>query len=229
MTSARYIARVSVQNHMLNAFSLAVFGFLLGVRHALDPDHVVAMSTIATRSTSFRRAAAVGALWGTGHTLTLLLVGGAIVSLRIVVSPRAGLVMEFAVAVMLIILGCSNLLSAGRSSRPAPSAARPLMVGMVHGMAGSAAIALLVLATVNNSAWAICYLFVFGLGTIIGMVLVTGFVALPASLALTRVGMARRWLTVASGVASLAFGVMMAHALSGTGGVFSVAPTWVPR
>ena len=214
---------------MLSALSLTIFGFLLGVRHALDPDHVVAMSTIATRAPSLRRAAVVGALWGTGHTLTLLLVGGAIVSLRIVVSPRAGLVMEFGVAVMLIILGFSNLLSARRNSRAAPSAARPLMVGMVHGMAGSAAIALLVLATVDDPSWAIGYLLLFGFGTIIGMVLVTGFVALPASLALTRVGLAQRWLTAASGVASLAFGVMMARALSGPGGVFSAAPTWFPR
>lgn len=214
---------------MFSAFSLAVLGFLLGVRHAVDPDHVVAIGTIATRASSFRRAAGIGVLWGVGHTLTILAVGGTIVVLEIVVSPRLGLAMEFAVAVMLILLGILNLFGAVRGAPPSPSSARPLVVGMVHGLAGSAAVALVVVATVPNPVWALAYLLLFGCGTVAGMVLVTAAIAVPASLALTRLALARRWLTVASGVASLVFGVVLAHALSGPNGLFSDTPIWVPR
>jgi High-affinity nickel-transport protein len=214
---------------MYSAISIAILGFLLGVRHAVDPDHVVAVGTIATRTPSFRRAAAVGALWGVGHTVTIVAVGGLIVFFRVAISPRVGLAMEFAVALMLIILGLLNVANARHLHPPAPSAARPLVVGMVHGLAGSAAIALIVLATVSSAAWAIAYLFLFGAGTIVGMVIVTAIIALPASLAVARMRSARRWLTLASGVASLVFGVLLARQLTGTGGVFSDAPAWTPR
>ena len=99
----------------------------------------------------------------------------------------------------------------------------------VHGLAGSAAVALLVLATVSSAAWAIAYLLLFGTGTIVGMVMVTAVIALPASMAVARVRGARRWLTLASGVVSLAFGVFLARELTGSDGVFSDTPVWTPR
>ncbi len=214
---------------MYSALSIAILGFLLGVRHAVDPDHVVAVGTIATRAPTFRRAAIIGAMWGAGHTLTIMAVGGTIVLMRVAISPRVGLAMEFAVAVMLILLGLINLANARHTHAPAPSAARPLVVGMVHGLAGSAAVALLVLATVTDPWWALAYLFLFGLGTIAGMIIVTAIIALPASLAVSRMRHARRWLTVASGVASLAFGIFLASELTGDDGLFSDTPAWTPR
>jgi len=215
---------------MSGALSIAVLGFLLGVRHAVDPDHVVAMSTIATRASSFRRAAGMGALWGIGHTLTILAVGGAIILLKVAISPRMGLAMEFSVALMLILLGFQNLISARKADSRAPSAARPFVVGMVHGMAGSAAIVLLVLATVSDPLWALVYLALFGAGTVLGMVIVTASIALPASLAVARVRNARRWLTLASGAASVILGVLLASQLTaGDSGLFSAQPTWTPR
>jgi len=215
---------------MSGAISVAILGFLLGVRHAVDPDHVVAMSTIATRTTGLRRAAGVGALWGIGHTLTILLVGGAIILLKVVISPRVGLAMEFSVALMLIVLGFQNVMSARKAETRAPSTARPFLVGMVHGMAGSAAIVLLVLATVSDPRWAFAYLALFGIGTVLGMAIVTASIALPASLAVTRVRNARRWLTLASGVVSVALGVFLASELTeGDGGLFSASPVWTPR
>jgi high-affinity nickel-transport protein len=212
----------------LSAISVAVLGFLLGIRHAVDPDHVVAVGTIATRHPTFRHAATIGALWGVGHTVTIMAVGGTIIVLRVAISPRVGLAMEFAVAMMLITLGLMNVASARRADAPAPSAARPLAVGMVHGLAGSAAVALLVLATVSDSLWAFAYLCLFGLGTIVGMVLVTAVIALPASFAVARVATARRWLTLASGVVSLAFGAFLASELTGAG-LFTDTPTWTPH
>lgn len=215
---------------MYSALSIAVLGLLLGIRHAVDPDHVVAVGTIATRTPTFRRAALVGALWGLGHTLTIFAVGGSIILLRVVISPRVGLAMEFAVALMLITLGLVNVASARHEHPPAPSAARPVVVGMVHGLAGSAAVALIILATVASSTWAMAYLLLFGAGTVIGMVLVTGIIAVPASMAVTRVRHARRWLTLASGVVSLVFGILLARELTGSeDGLLSRAPAWTPR
>jgi high-affinity nickel-transport protein len=214
----------------VSSLSIALLGLLLGIRHAVDPDHVVAVGTIATRTSSFRSAAAVGALWGIGHTLTILLVGGGIILLRVAISPRVGLALEFAVAIMLILLGLQNVATARRSETSEPSSTRPFMVGMVHGMAGSAAVVLLVLATVRDSWWAFAYLVVFGLGTVVGMILVTGIIAVPASLALRRVRNARRWLTLASGVASVVLGVMLASELTeARSGLFSETPAWTPR
>ena len=106
---------------------------------------------------------------------------------------------------------------------------RPLLVGMVHGLAGSAAVALLVLAVVPSPAWALGYLGLFGAGTILGMALVTMLIAFPASLAVARMATARRWLTAASGVVSVVFGVLLAFSLGGPDGLFSSAPAWDPR
>ena len=215
---------------MSGPLSIVLLGFLLGVRHAVDPDHVVAVGTIATRTTSFRRAAAVGALWGIGHTLTILLVGGGIIALRVGISPRIGLAMEFAVAIMLILLGLQNVANARHTNAREPSSTRPFVVGMVHGMAGSAAVVLLVLATVRDSMWAFAYLVLFGLGTVVGMVIVTAIIAVPASLAMRRVRNARRWLTLASGVASVVLGLMLANELTeGQSGLFSETSAWTPR
>ncbi|HEX9563851.1 MAG TPA: hypothetical protein VF981_07760 [Gemmatimonadaceae bacterium] len=214
---------------VLSALTIGALGFLLGVRHAVDPDHVVAVGTIATHHTSFRRAAGIGALWGLGHTVTILGVGGTIILLRVAISPRVGLAMEFAVALMLIALGLINVASARHVNAPAPSAARPLAVGMVHGLAGSAAVALLILATVSDTVWSIAYLLLFGAGTILGMILVTAVIALPASLAVARMASSRRWLTFASGVVSLVFGLILARELTGLGGLFSDVPSWTPH
>jgi high-affinity nickel-transport protein len=214
----------------MSPLTVAVLGFLLGLRHAVDPDHVAAVSTIATRASSFRRAAAVGAWWGVGHTLTILVVGGAIILFRIVISPRIGLAMEFAVALMLILLGLQNVATARRSEDRNSTSARPFVVGMVHGMAGSAAVVLLVLATVRETTWAFAYLTLFGLGTVAGMVIVTAVIAVPAALAVSRVRHARRWLTLASGVASVVLGVLLASELTVRDtGLFSASPTWTPR
>jgi len=212
---------------MLSALGLSLLGLLLGIRHAVDPDHVVAVAAIATGQRSIRRASAIGAMWGVGHTFTILLVGGAIIVFRIAIPPRLGLAFEFAVGIVLIVLGVANLVSRAEPT-PSQTAARPLVVGMVHGLAGSAAVALLVLAAVSDPRWAIGYLLLFGFGTIVGMILVTTAIALPAAYAATRVTSLRRYLVLASGAASVIFGVLIAVQLAGNG-LFSATPVWVPR
>src|SRR5438270_4379231 len=94
--------------------SLLVLGFVLGMRHATDADHVVAIATIVSRQRNLRGSAMIGAAWGIGHTFTILIVGGAIILFGMVIPPRVGLGMEFAVGVMLIILGVLTLTGTGR-------------------------------------------------------------------------------------------------------------------
>ena len=207
---------------------LAAFGssLLLGMRHATDPDHVVAVTTIVSRERSLARAGAIGALWGLGHTVTLLAVGGVILGLRVTLTPRLGLSLEFLVALMLIALGLANL--ANVRTRPSRLAdARPLFVGVMHGLAGSAAAVLLVLPLITDVRWALCYLLVFGLGTMLGMALVTIALAAPAMLASGRMQSMERGLRLASGALSVAVGLWLAHGLAANG-LFSAVPRWTP-
>ena len=217
---------------MLTALvSVTVLGFLLGMRHATDPDHVVAVTTIVAQQRSLGRAARTGMLWGIGHTATILLVGGAIIVLKIQttsIPPRLGLSLEFAVAVMLVVLGLLTL--AGGERRVADSTARPITVGFVHGLAGSAAVATLPqVALIPDPTWAAAYLAVFGVGTIAGMMLVTASIAAPALMATHRFAGLNRTLRIASGVASVAFGLFLAHRVGFVDGLFSAAPVWTPH
>ena len=217
---------------MLTALlSVTLLGFLLGMRHATDPDHVVAVTTIVTQQRSLVRAARTGMLWGIGHTATIFLVGGAIIVLKVQLTsipPRVGLTMEFAVAVMLVVLGILTL--AGNQRRVADSTARPLTVGFVHGLAGSAAVATLPqVALIPNPMWALAYLGVFGAGTIVGMLLITASIAAPSLLATRRFAGLNDRLRVVSGVASIAFGLFLAHHIGFVNGLFTSAPSWTPQ
>ena len=208
--------------------SVLLLGFLLGMRHATDPDHVVAVTTIVSQQRSLLRAARTGVLWGAGHTATILLVGGAIIVLKVQLSgipPRLGLSMELAVAVMLIVLGLLTL--AGDERRVSDSTARPMTVGFVHGLAGSAAVATLPqVALIPDPRWAVGYLAVFGVGTIVGMMLVTVSIAAPALIAVRQFSGMNRTLLIASGVASIGFGLFLVHRIGFVDGLFTGAPTW---
>src|SRR5215470_3302116 len=245
---------------MIAVLSLTLLGFFLGMRHATDPDHVIAVSTIVTRQPTIREALLIGSLWGVGHTLTIVAVGGAIVLFTIVIPPRIGLTMEMAVALMLIVLGMWNLtgiLEQIRGFRPSDERGerrlraqphshgdyvhshscgvefdehghrdertpvawldrrlrglgiyqmlRPLLVGLVHGLAGSAAVALLVLALIKNPWWAIAYLVLFGVGTIAGMMLITAAIGAVLAYASSRSSRVEHYVRVASGLLSLGF------------------------
>jgi high-affinity nickel-transport protein len=219
---------------MTNALALIVLGFFLGMRHATDPDHVIAVSTIVARERSTAGAAAIGAVWGLGHTLTILFVGGGIILFGWVIPPRIGLSMEFSVGLMLIVLGMVNLAGVLRTGNHAH--AHPQLVwldqrfgALVHGLAGSAAVALLVLTTIRDPAWAIWYLLVFGLGTILGMALMTMAIISPfrrTGVSAERLGGRLR---LASGALSLAFGVFVAYRIGVVDGLFTAHPHWTPE
>ena len=160
--------------------------------------------------------------------MTILFAGGAMVLLRVALSPRAGLAMEFSVALMLITLGVLNLSSARHPECRTPSPIRPFIIGMVHGLAGSAAVALLILATIDRPATGMLYLLLFGAGTIAGMIAVTGLMTIPMTMIADR-AVGRRWLTAASGGVSLVFGLFMVHALGGPLALFAADPSFMTR
>jgi high-affinity nickel-transport protein len=204
---------------MLASLSLLVLGFLLGMRHATDPDHVVAISTIASRERTLRGAAAIGGLWGVGHALPVLAVGSAYILLELVLPPRVVLALELGVAVMLVLLGVLSLTRPARAW--AHHRARPVVVGFVHGLAGSAAAAIIVLAAVSDTRWAVGALLLFCAGTIAGMMLVTAAIALPSRWASARFAGAQRYLVLASAVASVGFGLFLAHQVGVVEGLFA--------
>jgi ABC-type nickel/cobalt efflux system permease component RcnA len=253
--------------HLASIAGIVLLGFFLGMRHSTDPDHVVAVSTIVSRERSVRHAAIIGVLWGVGHTLTISVLGSAIILLGMVIPPRIGLSMEFTVAVMLILLGVLNLTGVlrwlTRRFTPAGQAARqftlignavdvatvrprnrarqmigrygiyqlvrPLVIGLVHGLAGSAAVALLVLSTIRSPVWAIAYLVVFGVGTIAGMMLMTTIIAMPIVYSGNRFALAGNYLGVLSGVASTAFGIFLVYQIGLVDGLFRAQAHWTPR
>jgi high-affinity nickel permease len=248
----------------MSLLAILALGFFLGMRHATDSDHIVAVTTIVSREKSIRAASLVGALWGVGHTLTILLVGGAIVLFGIVFPPRVGLTMELSVAIMLVVLGAMNVASFGREMRklqgaPAgavtlPSAVhgegdvhrhwslgrltrvvgfsaalRSVVVGTVHGLAGSAAVALLVLTTIRDSRWALLYLFLFGLGTIAGMMLITSAIAVPLVHTARRFPNWKRHIGWVTGILSVGFGLLLVYQIGFVDGLFGATPRWDPQ
>jgi high-affinity nickel-transport protein len=219
---------------VLTLLPFVALGFFLGVRHATDPDHVVAVGTIVSVERRARSAAMIGVLWGIGHTVTMLLAGGAIVAFGLVVPPRVGLTVELSVALMLIVLGALGIAGAGRpvSARPLDRldrrlgglglyhVVRPLVVGAVHGVAGSAAVGLLVVATIGDPLGSLIYLLVFGLGTVAGMMVITTAIALPFVYTARRLLGVNRSLAVATGVLSVGLGLFLVYQIGFVGGLF---------
>lgn len=213
---------------MLNLLLTFVTSLLLGMRHATDPDHVVAVTTIVSRERSILKSSRIGALWGVGHTVTILVVGGAIILFKLAFTPRLGLSMELTVAAMLIVLGVLNLFNVHPTAQGvAPM--RPFLIGVVHGLAGSAAATLLILPLIEDVRWAVLYLVVFGAGTIVGMSAITLAIAAPSMYAAARVASVQRWIRVASGAVSLVFGAYLGYRIGFVDGLFTDAPRWIPR
>jgi hypothetical protein len=218
---------------MVSLLSVLPLGMVLGLHHALDADHVVAVSTIASRERTLGPVLRVAAFWGLGHALTVLVVGGSIILFGAVVPPRLGLGLEFTVALMLMALGLANLTGAldrlhrsaheRAGTEPAPrrfSRFRPIGVGIVHGLAGSAAVALLVLASVREPLLACLGLAVFVAGTLFGMVALSAVFATTVSFAARRYEKLRFAFARAAGLLSFAFGLVLAARIGFVDGLF---------
>jgi high-affinity nickel permease len=261
---------------MTSSLAITVLGFLLGMRHATDPDHVIAVSTIVNKQTGVSRAGLIGVIWGLGHTLTIFCVGAAIILFRVAIPVRLGLAMEFSVGLMLIVLGTLNLTGVlqrtmerffpravdanvmeldRRQADPVSTSAtsgfvgtgtvgfaepvlrsiglfkllRPLVVGIVHGLAGSAAVALVVMTTIPDPWREIGYLLIFGFGTVIGMMVISSLIALPFVYTARRMAGWSRGMAIATSLLSISFGVFLSCQIGIEGGLFSAHPNWIPR
>jgi high-affinity nickel-transport protein len=220
-------------------------------------------------------AVLIGVIWGLGHTLTIFVVGAAIILFKVEIPTRLGLSMELSVGLMLILLGLLNLTGVlqrvmtklGLNPTPVqvieakqytPTALvpsedsvstdlvtastknkrksigffnllRPLIIGIVHGLAGSAAVALLVMTTISDPWRELVYLLVFGFGTVAGMTLITAVIAMPFAYTARRFSGWNHGMAVASGVVSLCFGMVIFYQTGIAGGLFTAHPHWIPR
>ena len=181
--------------------SLLGLGFVLGLKHALDADHVVAVSTIVSETRSLKKSSLAGALWGMGHTITLFLVGLFVLIFKLTIPDKLALSFEFIVGAFLVVLGVDVLrkirkekihlhkhkhgdvvhihLHSHKESISHHHSHKSFVVGMLHGLAGSAGLMLLILTTINSLSQGLLYILIFGVGSTIGMLMVSGVIGLP--------------------------------------------------
>lgn len=226
----------------LTITSALAFGFVLGLKHAVEADHLAAVSTIVSERKSLLSSSLVGGLWGLGHTLSLLIVGLAVILFQFKISEGTAAALEFCVGLMLVALGVNALRKlkrgghlhlhvhrhgARRHVHPhihdgAPEAdsrthhglrlgARPLLIGMVHGLAGSASLMLLVLSTISSPFVELVFILIFGVGSIGGMMLMSALVGLPVYLTAKRFNRAHLAVHGLAGLFSLSFGLFMIY------------------
>ena len=217
---------------LLELLTSSSLGSLLGVRHALEPDHLAAVSTLVAEQRSSRKAALLGAWWGLGHTISLLCAGAILIVLRAELPPRLSETFEVLVAAMLIALGVRAIWQAAGQGAIGPVRAhhhgrvvhahragaphvhigtwtlarRPLLVGAVHGLAGSGALTALVLANLPSTSARLAYLGVFGLGSTLGMAVLSGVLGWPLARLGAHRGVARA-ITFGVGVLSIVLGI----------------------
>jgi ABC-type nickel/cobalt efflux system permease component RcnA len=233
----------------LTTFTVLGVGLLFGLKHATEVDHVVAVSTIASQQRNVLRSALVGALWGAGHTVSLLIVGVIVLSLRIAIPESVSRWLEFCVALMIIGLGTAALWRSLRRKSDvhvhehshdglshvhihfhesetrhevrqihnhAVSAigVKPVLIGMLHGLAGSGALTLLVVSQIDSAWVGFLYLAIFGLGSIVGMLLMSGLIGLPFALTSRNLSTVHHRMQWATALVSIAFGLWYAYKTS---------------
>ncbi len=202
----------------MTPLSTLLLGLLLGLRHATDPDHVVAMGTIVTRDPNLRRAVRTGLFWGVGHTVTVLGVGALMLVGGLRVPDRVVTAMDLAVAAMLVALGLVAMSTRRVEANKQPplreriltSPFRPLLVGIVHGLAGSAAMTLVALTTLRDVRGALLYLGLFGAGTVVGMMAITTVLAVSLRWIGARAAALPLWIARTSGAVSVGAGLIVA-------------------
>lgn len=217
---------------MPSLLAILVLGFLLGIKHAFEIDHVVAVSTIASEHKSPMKTALIGFFWGIGHTSTLLLVGLLIMLLKIKILEEVSLFLELLVGIMLVYLGISvirknntffhsHLHQHGINKHRHPhrhnlmkhfhSHKRSYLIGSIHGLAGSGALMILVLSTIRSTMAGLYYILIFGLGSILSMTLISLILGYPFILARKKFPEISKYLAFATGILSLTFGILVIY------------------
>lgn len=191
--------------------ALLLLGFGLGLRHATDADHLAVLSSLLRSERSLRAAVHMAVLWGLGHSVSFLGIGLLVVLFDLSLPPSFERFADLLVAGMLITLGSAHLfrvLTHTVITAP-PTSTRPLIVGLIHGLAGSAAVALLAAISIPARSSAAVYLLLFGLGTVVGMAALTVLLAWSLGQALRRHGALAGWVMIASALLSIACGIFV--------------------
>jgi sulfite exporter TauE/SafE len=222
----------------LTTFSVLLIGFVLGLQHAIEADHLAAVSTIVAEKKGLFTASLVGGMWGVGHTISLFVVGALVVFLKLQISPSVETKLEAIVGGMLILLGLNalrKLFSADKihvhthehgarehlhihahGSDPVEMShhrfsPRSILIGMVHGLAGSAALMLLVVPTISSPTLALLYILIFGIGSIGGMMAMSFLIGLPLHFTAGRFALMNKGIRLAAGVFSLSLGGVIVY------------------
>lgn len=234
------------------------YGFVLGLKHATEADHLAAVTTIVSERANLWTSALVGGLWGLGHTISLLAAGIVVLVLNYEISERTERFLEFGVGIMLVFLGLNVIrklfsgghlhfhthehagrthshphVHEGQDTHPAGNIAphtakthhglglspRALLIGMVHGLAGSAALMLLIIPTIDSRAVGLLYIAIFGIGSIGGMMLMSFLVGLPFRLTDLKFHRFNHILQAVAGMISVSLGLWIVYEKGFGGGI----------
>src|SRR4051812_35718866 len=222
----------------LSTFSVLIIGFVLGLQHATEADHLAAVSTIVSEKKNLLTASFVGGLWGIGHTISLFVVGVLVIFLKLELSDNTQAWLEACVGIMLILLGLNVLRKLVRGEKihlhvhdhdghrhahvhsheknvqersHHKLSPRSVFVGMVHGLAGSGAFMLFLLPSIHSTTLALFFIVIFGIGSIGGMMAMSLLIALPFHFTVSRFGMLNRGVRLIAGVFSCSLGVIMVY------------------
>lgn len=222
---------IIILSMLTESLTLLSLGFILGLEHAFDADHLAAVSTLISKHKNLKTASILGAIWGLGHTTTLFIVGAFIMVLKITIPEKIALSLEFIVAIVIVILGISVIKNLfvnkkhvhththegnshihGHSHKQTKShnhSHKSFIVGMIHGMAGSAALMLLVLSTIKSTLLGLIYILVFGIGSVVGMTLASTLISLPFIVTAKKISLWNERIRWATGVFSILFGTFL--------------------
>jgi len=229
--------------------SILALGFVLGIKHAIEPDHVIAVSTIASQSKKLFKSSLAGVFWGIGHTATLFIIGVILILMKGEIPEKWAMSLEFLVGIMLVYLGLTTLLSfknihlhqhehdgdehkhlhshshngkhQHKHEHQNVSYLKSLFIGLVHGLAGSGAMVLLTMSTVKSVWEAAVYILIFGAGTILGMLFFTTIIGIPFVFSAKK-RVLNQTLTRLTGVISIVFGMYYMYNLAVTEGLYKL-------
>lgn len=234
-----------------STFAVLGLGFFLGLKHAVEADHLAAVGTIVSERKSLWSSMIVGGIWGLGHTISLFVAGIFVLLLNFEISEQTERILEFCVGIMLLFLGLNvfrkiaqggkihfhthehgarehvhphihelDKIDESNSHHSFKFSPKALFIGMVHGLAGSAALMLLVIPTIHSRPLGLLYIAIFGIGSIGGMMLMSFLVGLPFHLTASRFNQYNRILQGVAGLVSIIFGLLIVYEKGVTEGLF---------
>lgn len=233
----------------IGLLSILGLGLVLGFKHAIEPDHVIAVSTIASQSKKLLRSSLAGVFWGIGHTATLFIIGIILILMKGEIPEKYAMSLEFLVGIMLVYLGITTILSfknihlhknehdgeihkqlhshdhngihGHQHQFQRVSYLKSMFIGLVHGLAGSGAMVVLTMSTVNSAWEGAIYILIFGVGTVIGMLFFTTLIGIPFVFSAEKFSL-NKTLTQLTGVISTVFGIYYMYNLGITEGLFKL-------